>query len=71
MDTSPTIVTWRSILIGLFLLTFNVYWVTVTEMKYHAEATALPIFAGLYSFLLSYFQLPTVEILVLDSVVAK
>lgn len=71
MDTSPTVVTWRSILIGLFLLTFNVYWVTVTEMKYHAEATALPIFAGLYSFLLSCFQLPTVEILVLDSVVAK
>ena len=44
MDTSPTVVTWRSILIGLFLLTFNVYWVTVTEMKYRAEATALPIF---------------------------
>ena len=31
-------------LIGLLLLTFNVYWVTVTEMKYRAEATALPIF---------------------------
>ena len=44
MDTSPTVVTWRSILIGLFLLTLNVYWVTVTEMKYRAEATALPIF---------------------------
>ncbi|MFP6721442.1 MAG: DUF6785 family protein [Candidatus Poribacteria bacterium] len=44
MDTSPQVATWRSILIGLFLLTFNVYWVTVTEMKYRAEATALPIF---------------------------
>lgn len=44
MDTSPAVVTWRSILIGLFLLTFNVYWVTVTEMKYRAEATTLPIF---------------------------
>ena len=44
MDTSRQVVTWRSILIGLLLLTFNVYWVTVTEMKYRAEATALPIF---------------------------
>ena len=44
LNTSPQVVTWRSVLIGLFLLTFNVYWVTVTEMKYRAEATALPIF---------------------------
>ena len=43
MDTSPTVITWRSILIDLFLLTFNGYW-AVTEMKCRAEAMALPIF---------------------------
>ena len=36
--------TGRAILIGLVLVAFNVYWVTITEMKYRAEATALPIF---------------------------
>ena len=36
--------TGRAILIGLALVAFNVYWVTITEMKYRAEATALPIF---------------------------
>ncbi|MBI1927401.1 hypothetical protein HYR99_24575, partial [Candidatus Poribacteria bacterium] len=34
----------RAILVGLFLVPFNVYWLTVVEMKYRAEATALPIF---------------------------
>ena len=36
--------TGRAILIGLALVAFNAYWVTITEMKYRAEATALPIF---------------------------
>ncbi|MCZ6679648.1 MAG: hypothetical protein O7E52_20660 [Candidatus Poribacteria bacterium] len=36
--------TGRAILIGLVLVALNVYWVTITEMKYRAEATALPIF---------------------------
>ena len=34
----------RAIQIGLFLVPVNVYWVTLVEMKYRAEATALPIF---------------------------
>ena len=34
----------RAIQIGLFLVPVNVYWVTIVEMKYRAEATALPIF---------------------------
>ena len=34
----------RAILIGLALVAFNAYWVTITEMKYRAEATALPIY---------------------------
>ena len=36
--------TGRAVLIGLALVAFNAYWVTITEMKYRAEATALPIF---------------------------
>ena len=34
----------RAIQIGLLLVPVNVYWVTIVEMKYRAEATALPIF---------------------------
>ena len=34
----------RAILIGLFLLPFNVYWLTIAEMKYDSQATALPLF---------------------------
>ena len=37
--------TQRAILIGLFLVPVNVYWVTIVEMKYRAEATALPLVA--------------------------
>ena len=37
-------VTGRAILIGLVLLAFNVYWLTITEMKYQAAVTALPLF---------------------------
>ena len=36
--------TTRAILLGLFLVPFNVYWLIIVEMKYRAEATALPIF---------------------------
>ena len=36
--------TWRSILIGSILLPLNVYWLTVAEMKYGSQATALPLF---------------------------
>ena len=34
----------RAILFGLILLPFEVYWVTVAEMKYGSQATALPLF---------------------------
>ena len=36
--------TWRSILVGSILLPLNVYWLTVAEMKYGSQATALPLF---------------------------
>ena len=36
--------TWRAILIGSILLPLNVYWLTVAEMKYGSQATALPLF---------------------------
>jgi len=34
----------RASLIGLLLLPLNVYWLTVAEMKYDSQATALPLF---------------------------
>lgn len=37
-------VTFRSILIGLLLLPVNVYWMSVAELKYDSQATALPLF---------------------------
>jgi len=42
-QSSPT-ANWRAILFGLLLLLFEVYWVTVAEMKYGSQATALPLF---------------------------
>ena len=41
-STSP--ISWRSILFGLIILPFEVYWVTISEMKYGSQATALPLF---------------------------
>lgn len=41
-STSP--ISWRSILFGLIILPFEVYWVTIAEMKYGSQATALPLF---------------------------
>jgi hypothetical protein len=37
-------VTLRSIAIGLLLLPINVYWMSVAELKYDSQATALPLF---------------------------
>ncbi len=37
-------VTLRSIVIGLLLLPINVYWMSIAELKYDSQATALPLF---------------------------
>ena len=41
---SSSTANWRAILFGLVFLLFEVYWVTVAEMKYGSQATALPLF---------------------------
>ncbi len=40
----PVSVTARSIVIGLILLPINIYWMSVAELKYDSQATALPLF---------------------------
>ncbi len=38
-------VTWRSLLLGCFLIPINCYWVTVIEVKYYAlDGSCLPLF---------------------------
>ena len=45
MPKKPTsTVTFRSIAIGLLLLPINVYWMSVAELQYDSQATALPLF---------------------------
>ncbi len=41
---SGSSVSFRSIVIGLLLLPVNVYWMSVAELKYDSQATALPLF---------------------------
>lgn len=41
----PSKVTWRSVLIGALLIPPNVYWLTLTEVKYYAlDGSSLPLF---------------------------
>ncbi|MFQ6042759.1 MAG: DUF6785 family protein, partial [Candidatus Poribacteria bacterium] len=37
-------VTRRAVLLGLILLPINIYWMSVAELKYDSQATALPLF---------------------------
>jgi len=37
-------VSFRSVVIGLLLLPINVYWMSIAELKYDSQATALPLF---------------------------
>ncbi len=42
--SEPWRVTWRSILIGLVLVPFNVYWVIAAELRYYLILTLNPLF---------------------------
>ncbi|MEE2910509.1 MAG: DUF6785 family protein [Candidatus Poribacteria bacterium] len=43
-DSTSSTNNWRPFLLGVILLPFEVYWVTIAEMKYGSQATALPLF---------------------------